>query len=253
MSSTSPMSRATIVDYLKDLSRPVWKPVTASLTAAPGAPRLGGTPLIGEGYPFPRCRKCSGLLTLFLQLPLRDLPAGEEELRDAGFEKALPDSILQLFCCIDSEKKCFLDTFDDPECGALEIRTVPAGTPPLACPSKALSTAFPARTIIGWERRQFDYPSFCELSIACEFADFEESEYERVCGAMHGREDKLLGCPSFFEDADEFECARCGKDMIYLFQLKSQDNLPFEFGHDGCGYVFLCPEDFTPAFSWQSS
>lgn len=255
-----------LIDLLKKLTRPAWRPVVAAMGDSPDVTKFGGFPHIDKDHPYPCCRKCSRPLTHVVQLDLKQLPASAEELNEAGFaKKPFPDSYLQLFCCLNSEEDCFRQTYDDPECGALEIRLVPSSSlAEFAEPDFCLQ-AFPARTVIGFEKRQIDYPSFLEVEIVLEESDcdsrLDRDQYDMAIGltgeqkeeshSYHFGADKLLGNPAWVRDIDEFECARCGADMKYLFQIGSSDNLPYEFGKGGRGFIFLCPQDFTPAFSWQ--
>jgi hypothetical protein len=39
--------------------------------------------------------------------------------------------------------------------------------------------------------------------------------------------------------------------MVHVFQVDSEDNVPFMFGGSGCGYITQCPEHKeVVAFGW---
>ncbi|HEY7328275.1 MAG TPA: DUF1963 domain-containing protein [Gemmataceae bacterium] len=54
--------------------------------------------------------------------------------------------------------------------------------------------------------------------------------------------DKLAGWPYWIQNVEYPSCPRCGQQMIHVFQVDSEDNIPFMFGDSGCGNITQCPE-----------
>lgn len=63
--------------------------------------------------------------------------------------------------------------------------------------------------------------------------------------------DKLGGWPAWVQGVEYPSCPRCGKRMVLVFQVDSEDNVPFMFGDIGCGHVTQCPKHKeVVAFGW---
>ena len=63
--------------------------------------------------------------------------------------------------------------------------------------------------------------------------------------------DKLAGWPAWVQGVEYPSCALCGSRMLQLFQVDSEDNIPFMFGDVGCGNITQCPEHKEiVAFGW---
>jgi uncharacterized protein YwqG len=79
-------------------------------------------------------------------------------------------------------------------------------------------------------------------------------EEQEECLAEEGfpvEKDKLLGWPYWVQSLEYPECPDCGKEMSLVFQIDSEDNLPYMFGDCGCGHITQCkdhPERL--AFAW---
>ena len=65
--------------------------------------------------------------------------------------------------------------------------------------------------------------------------------------------DKLAGWPRWIQDIEYPNCPICDRIMNQLiFQLDSDDNLPFLWGDAGTGYLVQCREHKDKvAFFWQ--
>jgi hypothetical protein len=198
-------------------------------------------------------------MQLFLQL---DLAATE---RDTG--APLGAGLLQLFYCTGDGDGCDGSGWE-PFGTASLARVVPGGAggavglPPLANPP------FPPRRIIGWEPAE-DHPSpeeyeelgleqrwdrkggrltlsWAEGGVAVETTD---DVLERLGPTLVG--DKLLGWPAWVQGVEYPSCPRCGRRMELLFQLDSEDHVPYMFGDAGCGHVTRCPDHpDVVAFGW---
>ena len=66
--------------------------------------------------------------------------------------------------------------------------------------------------------------------------------------------DKVNGWPYWVQNVEYPICPKCGTEMIYLFQIDSEDNVPFMFGDVCCGHITQCPKhpDIL-AFAWACS
>jgi uncharacterized protein YwqG len=129
---------------------------------------------------------------------------------------------------------------------------------------------FPAKRIIDW-KTFIDLPKPSEheelglkytydhkagtVDLACEelglrFEDIRDrSLAENIANSELG--DKLAGWPAWVQDVEYPLCPRCGRRMVLVFQVDSEDHIPFMFGDVGCGHVTQCPEHKdVVAFGW---
>src|SRR4051794_5774758 len=75
---------------------------------------------------------------------------------------------------------------------------------------------------------------------------------EKISDAARG--DKLAGWSQWIQGAEYPLCPKCAQQMVLVFQLDSNDHLPFMFGVMGTGHVTQCPmhKDIV-AFGWACS
>ena len=75
---------------------------------------------------------------------------------------------------------------------------------------------------------------------------------EKISSAAPG--DKLAGWPHWIQGAEYPVCPQCSQRMGLVFQLDSNDHLPFMFGDMGTGHITQCPahKDIV-AFGWACS
>ena len=67
------------------------------------------------------------------------------------------------------------------------------------------------------------------------------------------RGDKLAGWPCWIQYSENPNCPKCQQRMQFVFQVASDNNLPYHFGDMGNGYLTQCPEHKDAlAFLWQS-
>jgi uncharacterized protein YwqG len=247
--------------WLAKHRRPAWKPVVEDGDGPPAASKFSGTPWIGWDTPWPECGNCKKPLQLFLQLDLGDLP--EEIGRRFG------TGLLQLFYCLREECQ---------GCGGWEpfaddlsrVRVVhPAG--PVGKASVLRENGpFRAKRIIGWIRF-IDLPMPSEhdelglkytydfdagtLRFDCSELNFDHTNPMNTCPveeiAVSEPGDKLGGWPAWVQGVEYPNCPRCGRRMVHVFQVDSEDNVPFMFGDSGCGHITQCPEhQEVVAFGW---
>jgi hypothetical protein len=184
-------------------------------------------------------------MALFLQLDLATLPA--EIGRQLGV------GLLQMFYCV-SRREC--TTRGEGCWGPFSpyqlLRRVSPGTggPPSALPKFALE--LPARRITGWQPVE-DYPDRTEWPDLGIEADDEAADAMGDLGYEPQQRDKLLGWPSWPQYVNYPSCRRCGRELWFVFQLESHQNLWYMFGDDGCGHITCCPDHPEElAFLWSS-
>jgi hypothetical protein len=128
----------------------------------------------------------------------------------------------------------------------------------------------PAKQITDWTRCD-DLPTPCEhdelgliysydfeagtLRLECPEVDLDVINPMSTCSAediaVSVTGDKLAGWPAWVQNVEYLECPRCGRRMIHVFQVDSEDNVPFMFGDSGCGHITQCPEHKEiVAFAW---
>ncbi|MFN8019911.1 MAG: DUF1963 domain-containing protein [Acidimicrobiales bacterium] len=74
-------------------------------------------------------------------------------------------------------------------------------------------------------------------------------EVEEIVAAAEG--DKLGGWPRWIQAAEYPACPTCGRQMSVLFQLDSNDHVPYMFGDMGIGHITQCPDhQNVVAFGW---
>ena len=247
--------------WLAKHRRPAWKPVVEANDGPPTASKFSGTPWIGEGAPWPACGNCQKPLQPFLQLDLGALP---EELG-----QAFGTGMLQLFYCIrdDCQGVGGWEPFADD---LSRVRVVHPKGSPRKGGIPDTDPRFPAKRIVGWERF-LDLPKPDEhealglkyvydhkagtVRLECEelvlFLDniTDSGLAEHIGNSELG--DKLAGWPAWIQSVEYPNCPRCGKRMTYVFQVDSEDNIPFMFGDVGCGHITQCPNHKdVVAFGW---
>jgi hypothetical protein len=202
-------------------------------------------------------------MPLFVQIDL----AGAARATGA----ALSEGLLELFYCVHIGDDCSAEGWAPFAPGKL-VRIVPgdvAGglrSPPPNVPH------FPAKRIVGWEPVD-DHPSpeeYADLGLAVNWdgerrrltlawkergISIETDDIdlpERLGATLSG--DKLLGWPAWVQGQEYPSCPRCGKRMVLLFQIDSEDHVPYMFGDIGCGHVTRCLDHpDVVAFGWACS
>jgi uncharacterized protein YwqG len=132
---------------------------------------------------------------------------------------------------------------------------------------------FPPKKILGWDGVD-DYPnsqdheelgldyrydfSLGTVRVSCGqpkllFENQKSSGLaEAVSSALAG--DKLAGWPCWIQQTEYPNCPHCRRRMELVFQLDSNDNLPYMFGDCGCGHITQCPEHKdVVTFAWACS
>jgi uncharacterized protein YwqG len=240
--------------------RPAWKPIVTKGDGELTSSKFSGIPWLGADESWPICSSCQNPLQLFVQLDLGDLPP---ELKNR-FGKGL----LQLFYCTHD---CAAEKWAPFSQGKL-VRVVKP-TKRVKTPDVPIKKGyFPGKRISGWTAID-DYPGtqeHDELGLRIDF-DFSKnvarvecqslglvfenqsmSIPEAISIAKNG--DKLGGWPYWIQGAEYPDCPKCGARMEVVFQLDSNNNLPFMFGDVGCGHITQCPRDKdVVTFAWACS
>jgi uncharacterized protein YwqG len=243
--------------------RTAWTPIAAEGSDSTTASKFCGIPWIGPEDPWPECGICGQPLTPFLQLNLGDVP---EELGNQ-----FGTGLLQLFYC--TREDCQGSGGWQPFADDLSRVRVVHPKLPATTASPLRIAHLPAKQIVGWRSSQ-DLPTPCEheelglkytydfgagtLRLECPEFDLDltyplnDCPAEEIATSMPG--DKLGGWPSWVQGVEYPECPQCGRRMIHVFQLDSDDNIPFMFGDVGCGHITQCPEHKEiVAFGWACS
>lgn len=249
--------------WLARVRRMAWKPVVEEGDGPGAASKFGGVPWTQWDAPWPHCGWCNHPLPLFLQLDLDRLP----EAMGGAFGSGL----LQLFYCMREECQGSggWDPFDHTlgRVRVIRPRNEWAASPP------ATAHQLPAKRIVRWDPID-DLPSpeeseECGFTSSYDFDDglvrfecpevdldvqipIDQVAVEELVESQTG--DKLGGWPAWGQGVEYPYCPRCGRRMILVFQLDSEDNIPFMFGDAGCGHITQCPEHKdVVAFGWACS
>ena len=233
---------ASVPPQLAPFERPAWLPLTEEGDGAAADSKFAGTPFLAESEEWPRCPNCDMPLQLFVQLNLAQLP---EPVRDE-----YGTGLLQLFYCTSDEGACE-DACDawQPFSDSVIARLVPAGADAARAASAEVENPVPPKRIVGWREIE-DYPGpqegetlGVELDDAAWDAMFENGSPRAG--------DKLAGWPFWVQDVEYPDCPECGRRMRLVFQVDSNDNLPYDFGDVGTGHITQCPEHkHVLAFGW---
>lgn len=247
--------------WLAKQRRPAWKPRVRDGDGAPTASKFAGTPWIGAEDPWPECGSCGKLLPLFLQLDLAKLP---KEL-----EGRFGDGLLQLFYCTrdDCQGQGGWEPFADD---LSRVRIVHPSGPGIKAAGPGDLEPFPAKTIVEW-KQLVDLPSTAEhedlgLTYHYDFdagttrleckelgLDFKEVRDDMLAENISNSEsgDKLGGWPHWIQGPEYPSCPTCSETMVLLFQVDSEDHVPFMWGDAGCAHITQCPtHQDVVAFGW---
>jgi len=101
------------------------------------------------------------------------------------------------------------------------------------------------KRIVSWEEKD-DYPHWKEYKNLNIDIDFNDDLYDLMIEHKAGltiSRDKLFGWPCWIQWADDFVDSETGKQKEYLFQIVSEDNIPYLFGDCGIGYLIQDPKN----------
>ena len=98
-----------------------------------------------------------------------------------------------------------------------------------------------------------DYPNWEELNLLGNALTDEEADTMGEQDFPRTR-DKLLGWPAWIQGVEYPSCPECEQPMEFLFQVDSEQNLPYMFGDAGIGHITQCSiHKHRLAFGWACS
>jgi len=219
---------------LESYKRLAWFPTVCEKSSNPTSSKFSGIPALSNTEDWPCCKNCNEPMQLFLQLNSLDLP---ETARNTFGE-----GLLQVFYCTNLDKECEVncEAFF-PFSKSTLVRVVNYSAENIASPDVSpVKDAFPEKEIIGWTCKE-DYPNWEELgNLGLTLSD-EQSNF--LCELEYPHPgDKLLGWPYWVQGVEYPDCPECGKTMRLVFQIDSEDNLPYMFGDAGCSHITQCDD-----------
>ena len=231
---------------LEPHKRLAWFPNIVEKSSSPTSSKISGIPALSKDEGWPCCSNCNEPMQLFLQLNSQDLPESEKNVFGEG--------VLQVFYCTNWDKECetSCEAFF-PFSKSTLVRVVDYRNQNIASPEKSpVKEAFPEKQIVRWESKE-DYPNWEELeNIGIKLTD-EQSNL--LCNLEYPLpKDKLLGWPYWVQGVEYPDCPECGKPMKLIFQIDSEDNLPYMFGDVGCSHITQCESHKDKlAIAWACS
>jgi len=247
--------------------RIAYAPVTHEGHGPDRGSRFNGSPFLAEGEAWPACTLCAKPMPLFLQLNLDELPR--------EYTGRFGSGLLQLFYCVG---EC---EFQDAEAWATfdhktkTVRVIPPdAVGAIAAPREVGLVAKP-QAITSW----VSHSECCNSEEAEEYGIAMDYERERTganvrfrcdalginTGWLNQRDedrvneeifhpsggDKLGGWPNWIQSPEYPNCPECGARMQLVFQIDSEDHVPFMFGDVGCGHITQCPtHKHVVTFGW---
>lgn len=185
-----------------------------------------------DGEEWPCCENCREPMQLFLQLNSEHLPI------EAG--TPFGEGILQVFYCTNEDENCeFVCEASLPFSKSTLVRVIKPTSSvdfrDIECPVK---DPFPEKAIVDWEAKE-DYPNWEELEeLGCTLTDKQLKRLWKLKYPLS--KDKLLGWPDWVQGIEYPDCRHCGRRMKLIFQIDSEDNLPYMFGDGGCSHITQC-------------
>ncbi len=226
---------------LASLRKTAWLPKTQAGDAAINGSKFSGLAAIPPGSTWPACGNCNRPMQLFLQLNSKDVPDGAKRL--------LPTGILQLFYCTSSDPPCDVDCEGYFPYSKAHLARVISDGEHTHFDATPVADAFPPRAIVGWQEI-VDVPNWEETErLGYGLANNEIDMLADTSTPAAG--EKLGGWPAWVQGVEYPDCRVCGAPMRHVFQIDSEQNLPWLLGDAGIGHVTRCrehPEVLT--FGW---
>ncbi len=238
----SDLNNPALREKLAPYRRSAWTPEVVDGDGVPDGSRLGGAPWLRPGEAWPACGCCARPMQLFVQLNARDLPPSGAQALEGG--------LLQFFYCTSDEESCVVDAdpwapFSPTALVRLVARDELAGGT-AGAPQPEM---FPGKRIVRWAE-SLDYPNWEEAGDRGLALSDEESN-ELGDGEFPIGGEKLLGWPLWVQGIEYPDCPDCGERMELLFQVDSEQHIPYMFGDSGVGHITQCPRHRSRlAFGW---
>ncbi len=260
--------RKKLKPFIDRYTRTAFKPILAPGHGAADGSRFNGTPFLVGGEPWPACQLCQKPMPLFLQLNLKQLPE--------PYDKKFGVGVLQLFYCVKDHDFSQTEDWAAFDHKTKLVRVVaPDAQGAIAAPRDVGLLAKP-QSIVDWERfeealnteeaERYGLKTIWDRSnplkvrtrFVCEALDIdtgflstadEKDVFDRILAPKFG--DKLGGWPGWVQGVEYPSCTRCGVAMDLVFQIDSNDHVPFMFGDVGCGHITQCPDHKdVVTFAW---
>lgn len=230
-----------ILQMLEEAAKIAYFPKTKKTTVKSNTnSKFGGLPHLNQENEWPICNCCKNPMSFFMQLNLEKL----------SINYANNKGLLQVFLCTQSDCNAALETYA-PFCEGAVIRILNIEkSSAMANLGKHTIATFPERNISKWGMES-DYPhpeSYDKIGI-----QLNPETYDILADAEIALEgDKLGGWPSFVQGHQEVYDPEDNTTYEYLFQIDSEDNLPFMFGDGGTAYIYYHPQKPEKlAMFWQ--
>lgn len=234
-----PPLRATLSPY----RRLAWLPRTQPGPSPADASKFSGIPLLPAYEDWPTCPGCDEPMQLFVQLDAAQLPP------DAP--RPFGDGHLQVFYCTNGRAQCEIECEAFfPFSRSTLVRVIAPDVATRTPPRSPVREPFAEHTIVGWVARE-DYPNGEELDeLGCVLCD---TQIDTLCEQGYPLAgDKLGGWPHWIQGLEYPPCPDCGEPMALVFQIDSDDHLPYLFGDLGCAHITRCrhhPKRMTIAWA----
>ena len=243
---TPPELWGEIEPLVEPYKKQAWVPSVSKGSTSYLASKFAGIPALLKDEAWPCCGSCQKPMQLFVQLNSNDIPEAAKG--------AFGDGILQAFYCTNSEDDCedLCESYF-PFSKATSVRLITADESQLVEHTENLvEEAFPEKQMTDWEA-QDDYPHWEELEDFGVKLTEEQVETMYEMGFPRAK-DKLLGWPHWIQGVEYPSCPECNKRMKLIFQIDSENNVPYMFGDVGCAHVTQCEEHKEQlAIAWACS
>ncbi len=230
------------IEILNKFKKTAYIPTTETVQATfSSISKIGGLPYLRNENDWPVCPNCQKNMQLFIQLNLEELPERPEK------------GLVQLFYCTthnplcESDMEAFFPFSKSVECRIIEYDTESAKIEP------KIEELFEEKQITGWKSKE-DYPHFEEYEQLGIELDLEDDVYELMEEREIGlpiEQDKLFGWAHWVQSVEYPFDRKTETQMELLFQLASEDNLPYMFGDAGVGHLTQSPDNKDElGFGW---
>ena len=231
-------------EQIESVAKTAWIPRVADGDGGALDSKFSGAAYIPSGEEWPKCGNCENPMQLFVQVNAAALPQEAKELVSEG--------ILQLFYCTNDDPMCEIDCeayFPFSKASLVRLVNPEGGS---AGDSTLVQGSFPPKKIVGWDRVD-DYADWQDLETMGIKSDSQASE--GLLEELRPKPgEKFGGWPHWVQGIEYPNCPKCGEPMRLLFQVDSEQNLPYMFGDVGCGHITQCeshPDQLM--FGWACS
>ncbi len=217
--------------YPRDLIKPSWRPLVQDGDGSVVDSKFCGLPYLAPGEEWPLCGTCGKPMHFIMQINFSQVP---EETRISN-----GDCLLQMWYCV---RECNFDASNrlDPTARSNLVRITllvgeaPSVNAPDCGASQVIGGTFPAKRIVGWEKQREEFLDISQWDSLLP-ADLREKIYEIIDFNLDPvknwmnpeKGDKLGGWARLHERNAVPKCPFCASEMQLIFQIQSEDNLPY--------------------------